>query len=587
MIRRIYSSLPGFKNLEFRPGLNVLLADKSPGASDRQTRNRAGKSSLTEIVHLLAGATIDKGSLFSKDNLVEATFGMEWDIAGKRTAAERSGSRRNRVYVVGDDTSTWPLTPTLDRQDQRPSLNITQWRNALGQLVFGLSQEVQGQSWGPKFRSLFSYFVRRESAGAFRSPVKQSVLQQTGDQQVALTFLLGLDWTIPQQLQHVRERERTLRELRRAARGGALGSIIGSAAQIRTSLTVTEERVRLHSQQLERFQVLPQYRDYETEASELTRQISSLNDDNTMDRQFVAQLEVAINRETAPPMADVERVYEEIGVSLPSTVLRRFEEVREFHNSVISNRQSYLEGELEATRNRISERERNKEQLDHRRSELMGILQTHGALEHFGNLQAELTRLRTEVENLRHQYETAEHLDSQTTELDANRSRLYQRLRQDFDEQQQAVKSAILSFERVSSQLYEEAGRLTLTETMNGPEFEVTIQGARSAGINKMQIFCFDMMLMIMSQETQVGPGFLIHDSHLFDGVDERQIARGLQQGARIAKEFDFQYIVTMNSDDLPPGSLFEGNFNISDYIMPLRLTDQTEEGGLFGFRFD
>ena len=366
-----------------------------------------------------------------------------------------------------------------------------------------------------------------------------------------------------------------------------MGSIIGSAAQIRTSLTVTEERVRLHSQQLERFQVLPQYRDYETEASELTRQISSLNDDNTMDRQFVAQLEVAINRETAPPMADVERVYEEIGVSLPSTVLRRFEEVREFHNSVISNRQSYLQGELEATRNRISERERNKEQLDHRRSELMGILQTHGALEHFGNLQAELTRLRTEVENLRHQYETAEHLDSQTTELDANRSRLYQRLRQDFDEQQQAVKSAILSFERVSSQLYEEAGRLTLTETMNGPEFEVTIQGARSAGINKMQIFCFDMMLMIMSQETQVGPGFLIHDSHLFDGVDERQIARGLQQGARIAKEFDFQYIVTMNSDDLPPGSLFEGNFNISDYIMPLRLTDQTEEGGLFGFRFD
>ena len=62
----------------------------------------------------------------------------------------------------------------------------------------------------------------------------------------------------------------------------------------------------------------------------------------------------------------------------------------------------------------------------------------------------------------------------------------------------------------------------------------------------------------------------------------DQAIARGLQQGARIAKEFDFQYIVTMNSDDLPPGSLFEGNFNISDYIMPLRLTDQTEEGGQF-----
>ena len=49
-----------------------------------------------------------------------------------------------------------------------------------------------------------------------------------------------------------------------------------------------------------------------------------------------------------------------------------------------------------------------------------------------------------------------------------------------------------------------------------------------------------------------IGPGFLVHDSHLFDGVDERQIGRGLALADEIATLYGFKYIVTMNSDDLP-----------------------------------
>jgi len=49
MIRKISSSLSSFKELEFHNGLNVLIAKKESGATDRQTRNRAGKSSLIEI----------------------------------------------------------------------------------------------------------------------------------------------------------------------------------------------------------------------------------------------------------------------------------------------------------------------------------------------------------------------------------------------------------------------------------------------------------------------------------------------------------------------------------------------------------
>ena len=83
-----------------------------------------------------------------------------------------------------------------------------------------------------------------------------------------------------------------------------------------------------------------------------------------------------------------------------------------------------------------------------------------------------------------------------------------------------------------------------------------------------------------------IGPGFLIHDSHLFDGMDSRQVGHALQIGAETAAKYGFQYIVTLNSDTLELPDV-RRSFDPSPYLLPIRLTDATESGGLFGFRFD
>jgi len=76
----------------------------------------------------------------------------------------------------------------------------------------------------------------------------------------------------------------------------------------------------------------------------------------------------------------------------------------------------------------------------------------------------------------------------------------------------------------------------------------------------------------------------LIHDSHLFDGVDGRQVISALKVGAETAEELGFQYIVTMNEDDAFKETAQD--FDLKEHILPVTLTDATEEGGLFGFRF-
>ena len=101
-----------------------------------------------------------------------------------------------------------------------------------------------------------------------------------------------------------------------------------------------------------------------------------------------------------------------------------------------------------------------------------------------------------------------------------------------------------------------------------------------------MEIFSFDLALLQIVADRIGGPGFLIHDSYLFGGVDERQIARALALGQKAAQARGNQYIVTMNSDIFDRLPLPDG-IDREAIVISTRLSDESETGGLFGFRFE
>ena len=308
--------------------------------------------------------------------------------------------------------------------------------------------------------------------------------------------------------------------------------------------------------------------------------------ENLVDRDVVRELRASIDMEGAPDSVDVGKVYEEVGIVLPGLPRRRLEEVERFHEAVIRNRRAHLGVEIESSERRIAERDRLKSELDGRRGQVMGLLKSGGALEHYTGLREELGRVEAKVEALRQRRGIVESMDRTKTEMEVERARLVQALREDIREREEIVREVILAFEALSESLYERPGSLMISETPNGPEFEVRIAAERSKGITNMQIFCFDLMLAEICTRRGRWPGFLIHDSHLFDGVDERQVAKALQLGAQRAVAGDFQYIVTMNSDSVPKDGFTDG-FDLEDYVVEPRLTDATETGGLFGCRFN
>lgn len=492
-------------------------------------------------------------------------------MGGARVRVERSGAAKGKIHVAAPP------------EGKRETISNPEWTRRLGNGWFDLDNLPER---APSFRQLFAYYARRQNSIAFATPEKQANMQQTGDYQLALMYLLGLDWSIAADWQQVRDRERTLEELRKAAGAGAFGSVIGKAADLRTQLVLAEGRLKALQADLATFKVLDEYRSLEEEASQLTRDLNALANQNILDLAAIRDIEAALATEVAPALGDLEQVYRAAGVELPlGLVKQRYDNVRAFHESVVRNRQSYLQTELTAARARIEAREHDKVRFDTRRAEVMAILQSHGALDQFQRLQAEASIQAAVVASLRQRFEAAEKLEGTRNELDIERNLLALRLRRDFAEQSARLADAIRAFEETSGQLYESAGSMLVEETQNGPQFKFPMHGSRSKGIKNMQIFCFDMMLMQLCHQRGIGPGFLVHDSHLFDGVDGRQVIRALRVGARTASELGFQYLVTMNEDDAFKET--EAGFDLNAYVLPVRLTDATEDGGLFGVRFD
>jgi uncharacterized protein YydD (DUF2326 family) len=451
MIRRLSSDLASFKTLTFKSGLNILLADKSEGANDRQSRNGAGKTSFIELVHFLFGADARKESIFRLDELSPWIFDVAVDVVSKTVSAARSGAKPSRILLNGP-IEDWPIAPELDQRAGLLELSNENWKANLGALWFGLpiSAGDEAERFQPSFRSLFSYFARRQVSGGFQQPMQHSTMQQAWDQQVSICYLLGLDWSIPGRFQELRAQEKVAQELRKAARSGDLGRFFGKAADLRTRLTIAEARSERLRGQLETFEVVPEYKALEREANDITREIDALNVENVIDGDLLQQLRASLTEEDAPDLGDVTKLYVEAGVVLPDMVRRRFEEVERFHRTIIENRRAHLNAEIGSAEVRVDERDRRVVERDRRRRQIMGVLRSGGALEHYTSLREEAGRTEAEVEGLRQRLETAERIESTKSELDIERANLSKALRDDIHERNEVIREAILAFEALS-----------------------------------------------------------------------------------------------------------------------------------------
>ena len=108
MIKKISSNRKSFKEITFNPGFNVILSERDEKASDKDSRNGLGKSTLIEIIHFCMGSRA-LGSL-KGDVLKDWVFILDLELGGKDYIVKRNTSDASFVQLEGD-FSSWPIKP--------------------------------------------------------------------------------------------------------------------------------------------------------------------------------------------------------------------------------------------------------------------------------------------------------------------------------------------------------------------------------------------------------------------------------------------------------------------------------------------
>lgn len=581
MLYRLSANRSSFKTIDFRPGLNILLTERTTASDDAAgqllSRNGAGKSSVIDIIHFLLGGQHEGG--LKSAALADWTFSLELDIGSERQEIERNITLRK----------------TVNRSDQydlllgtASTMLNTDWCKELGRLWFGLPEEIE--TGGATFRQLISYFARRKRDGGFEDPIRSVHRQSSMSIETSLAELFGLDSELVRKLYQTkavlkkyRAAQAALAEMETVTPRGQRR--VDLEAQLAAQLAAAKlSRDRLE-ERITSFNVLPAFRDLERELADLNQSFRDLSDADVIDQEVITINERALAAEEQVGTTDLLRLFEEAKLVFPERVVGRYDEVQRFHAQLVEHRQSHLRNELTSAHRRIAERQPEREALEGRRRVITASLRSRGPADELLRLRDELASSDADVKGLQIRLDEARGLEERIEQIKLALDDAGQALKQDWRERYQIVETASRTFSEISERLYKQPGSLAISAGENGLQVVPKTPSDQSAGVMSMEIFCFDLTLSALARRRGHGPGFLIHDSHLFEPVDGRQFARALEIADEFSRESGVQYLALLNSDELARAQQESGH-DFSHFVLDTRLSD-TSDGGLFGIRFD
>ncbi len=559
-LHSLTSQDPRFKTLRFHDGMNLLLADRTDSSTSGDSRNGAGKSSFVKLLRYLMGGTLDKNLKKALKHSFTATVGL-----GPGSPVEVC--RR--------------VSPGTEVQVDQVTYLVSEWRSRLGAAL-----GIPAQAPRPTAPQVFAQLFRTYFQDAVRTFAQESDL----DCGIRIGYLLGLSPEVLCPAREIAALEKHGKSLRSAIKAGALPSLSLSVAELRAQLAQAEKRRQEMKVKLSGFRVDEQYADHQTAADRLSKQLRDLNDTAlalTRRQREIAEAAVAENLAAEPPGTDaLQAMYQEVGLLLPQTVTQRFEEVADFHTSVIQNRRMFLESELQSATSRLDEVRAEISRLDAERAKVMELLEQSMALETFRAAEVALARQDATVASLEERLEQATALEKQRLDVKDQSLQAQKALVRECEERSEILSDAMMLFSRLGEEIYSDRSVYLLLEPSEKGVFKVVprIDGDASTGISEVKVFVLDLVCLVSAIRLARAPRVLVHDSLLFDSMDDRQVASCLNIGARLADEIGFQYIVTMNSDRL--AAVEKEGFDRRDYVIDPVLTDKGDAGGLFGFRF-
>lgn len=559
-----------FRPVRFNPdGLSLIVggrSQKEEGDSDK-TYNGVGKSLAIALIHFCLGS--NKVNAF-QEAIPDWEFSLRFESRGNNHRVSRNTSRQNIVVFDGQE------------------MKLKDLREHLACLAFDLPSGVDGLS----FRPLLYKFLRRGKADYVEAEHTSSD-HSPYEKLIRNIFLLGLDVDLVAEKARLNQRLKRIQDSNKSLKNDpVLREFYTANKDVEIELSFLQERITQLEANQRSFEVADDYYQVEKEANDLGIELQTLRNRAIILRNALDNIDKSLKVRPDITPDRIETAYRELGSAFRPEILRRLEEVQEFHRHLVDNRVTRLSQERRRLERELANKEQSIRELNDALNEKTAFLGRSRALDYFVAIGNEIASLKAKAQKLddyralgrRWSDELATTKGAMQQEVlrtNAYLAQIHPRL----DEVNGVFKG-------LSRRLYPDSpAGLTLRnndgENQVRFNFEVRIENDASDGINEARIFCYDLTLLTAGRNHHIN--LVFHDSRLFSDMDPRQRAEAFRIARDITARRGCQYIATLNEDQI------EG---MADYLTEkeramiaantvLSLGDRAAEEKLLGVQVD
>ena len=554
-----------------RKGISLIVGtQKEPEVSiptTAQTYNGVGKSLLLYLINYCLGA--DAKEAFTQQ-LADWEFTLTLEIGGLETAVTRRVGVENFISYGGEE------------------ITVDEYKNRLQRVTFPGASQIKFLT----FRSLIGLFLRPgETAYNRYDSIHYS--EKPVQKLVRSTYLLDLDvgqvirkYDLVEELKQMREMSS------RFAKDEIIKEYFQGKKDVNLDIRDLRDQLALLEQSLSDFKVAENYHDVEESAADIKSQLQKTRNKALLIEAKVRQVEESLAIKPGVTLEMVRRLYSEANVHFSPALLHSLEEVQNFHSALLAERRKRLKAEKQGFEGQLAKLNAQIEILSEQLDTQLRFLNEHGALGELLSLKDRANAVRNRLQRLEDFKALTKKFKDRNAELQVQLATANLEAQKYLDEEQETIESAAQVFRSITRRLYpDKQSELTVEnddrETQTRFKVEAKIVDDASHGINKAKIFAYDTTLVSLRRNHDVR--FLCHDSRLFSDIDPRQRSEIFRIAAEFTNSRDFQYIATINQDQLAAikpllGESFDTIIRASTV---LELKDDSPSDKLLGIEID
>ncbi len=376
-LNKLSANMMGFHTIKFKDGLNFIVGRReNPAMKDlKETYNGLGKSLTIDIIHFCLGS--NKIDAF-KENLQGWIFTLEFTIKGEKYVVSRSCDEQNNVILNGEKTS------------------LKKYNKIMQEKVFDLNDDKKIDYL--TFRSLISRFIRRYKSSYNKYDIYVS---QETDYQKSINnrYLLGLSAELIQNKMKLKKEIEQLGSTKKTVEKDAvLKEYFVGNEDLDIQITDLKDEIKEVENKIRSFKVAENYKDMQLKADGIAHEKKEILNRLVIIENSIRKIDKSLKIKSDIQLESILQVYKEAQVVFEDKVVKNLEQVTEFHNKLLQNRQQRLENQKNSMINERLSLEQKAQEYGNELDKLMYFLGSHGALEEYTAINDRLSELKLRLE---------------------------------------------------------------------------------------------------------------------------------------------------------------------------------------------